>query len=253
MKNEIFVDGICEIDDQIIKAYFAKFGSRITAYAAFRRCPTNACCFALISFDSPHTVNAVQRHRPHAIDIHPLFVKRMLPENTCSFNERLLPVTSLFAYRRSKKELDQKVLKNYFNEFGNLLKFAYDQGKDRLMIEYDDYDAVDRLLLGKAKLPFALDLQKNISPDVQSNVQYHGTCRGKASVSVLGEQQHRRGDQKIRDGEPSSVEREDLLQTAMKDLAQCKAELKTREDDYRLLQLGKIFRVNEIGLILLNE
>ena len=248
MTKEIFVDGICEIEDTAIKSYFGKFGSRITAYAAFRHRPENSCCFARITFDSHHTVNAVLRHRPHIINSYPIFVKRLLPGKNSSFKERILPVTSLFAYGRTGKGLDQRTLKTYCETFGRLAKFTYNKQHDCLLIGFDDYDAVDQFLLSKSRLLFPLSLQKNITPHTQSKTEYRGTCRAKASSKTTNGP-----DKKLPEVKTSDVVWQDLLQTAVNNLTECKIELKTKEKDYRVLQLRKFVLVSMVGLSLLNE
>lgn len=253
MTKEIFVDGICEIEDTVVKSYFGKFGSRITAYAAFRHRPEDACCFARITFDSHHTVNAVLRHRPHIISSYPIFVKRLLPGKNSSFTERILPVTSLFAYGRMGKAIDQQTLKSYCTTFGRLAKFTYNKKHDCLLIGYDDYDAIDQFLLSESQLPFPLSLQKNITPHTQSKSEYRGTCRAKASVESTVQKTTNGPDKKILDVKTSDVVWQDLLQTAVNKLTECKIELKSKENDYRVLQLRKFVLVNRIGLSLLNE
>jgi len=235
MSNELFVDGICEIDDKTIESYFSRFGSRITHYESHRHRPTNSCCFALISFETHHTVNAILRQRPHSINLNPLFVKRLLSPDTCSFIERLLPVSSLFVYNKIHKEFDEQKLRNYFNTFGRILKYERDNNRDRLFIEYDDYDSVDRIFLNKDHLPHNIDIHKNILPRAQNTIEYHGKCRRKQQDIKIDEKKKKRHHKK-----PSHTDEQyqDLLQKTIGDLINCKAQLRNKENDFVLLQMG---------------
>lgn len=237
MSNELFVDGICEIDDKTIKSYFSRFGSRITNYDAHRHCATNSCCFAFISLESHHTVNAILRQRPHSINLHPLFIKRILPPNTCSFTERLLPVSSLFVYTKLQKEFDEEKLRNYFNAFGEILKFERDYIHNRLIIEFDDYDSVDRIFLNKDHLPTNIDIHKNTLPSAQSSIKYHGTCRRKQQDIQVDEKKKIRHQKKKSHHDDQY---QNLLQKTIKDLIDSKAQLRNKENDFVLLQMGKI-------------
>jgi hypothetical protein len=242
MSHEIFVDGICELDDTTLHAYFSRFGSRITTFDSHRHRPTNSCCFALISFNSPHPVNAILRHRPHSINLHPLFVKRLLPPTLCSFIERLLPVTSLFVFSTSSRPFDERDLEKYFSAYGNIIKFDRDYGRDRVLIEYDDYDAVDLVLLNKDCLPSDIEVHKNILPRAQSNIEYHGTCRQQQqSVDETKKKRphYKKTNEKIREHYADS-DYQDLLQRTIENLANAKAQLKDKENAYAILQIGKI-------------
>jgi len=237
MATELFVDGICELDDKTIQSYFSRFGSRITNYESHRQRATNSCCFAVISFVSHHTVNAILRQRPHSIDSYPLFVKRLLPSGVCSFIERLLPVSSLFVYNKISKELNEDKLKGYFQTFGHILKFERDYAHDRLFIEYDDYDSVDKIFLNKDQLPNHIDIHKNILPRAQNTIEYHGTCREKQQDTAKDEKKKKRHHKKKN---RSDDQYQDLLQRTIENLGNCKAQLNNIENDYIILQLGKI-------------
>lgn len=241
MSNELFVDGICEIDDKTIQSYFSRFGSRIKAYESNRHRPTNSCCFAIISLASHHTVNAILRQRPHTINHYPLFVKRLLPTTVCSFAERLLPVSSIFVYNKSSNEFDEKNLKNYFEDFGFIIKFERDYRNNRLVIEYDDYDSVDRIFLSKEHWPYDIDIHKNVLPKAQNTIRYHGICRRKQKCDTFDEQSKDRDDKKRN---YFDNEYQDLLQKTIENLINCKAQLKSKENDYIILQLGKFIIVN---------
>ncbi|CAF0722770.1 unnamed protein product [Rotaria sordida] len=235
MSNELFVDGICEIDDTAIQSYFSRFGSRIINYESHRHRPTNSCCFALISFVSHHTVNAILRQRPHSIDLYPLFVKRLLPPSVCSFIERLLPVSSIFVYNKLNKQFDEQKLKNYFNNFGHILKFEHDYVHNRLLIEYDDYDSVDKIFLNKEHLPKYMDIHKNILPYAQNTIEYHGICHLKqqGNTTIDGKKKKRNHKKK----NLVNGQYQDLLQKTIENLINCKAQLKNKENDYVILQM----------------
>jgi RNA recognition motif-containing protein len=237
MSNELFVDGICEIDDKTIGSYFSRFGSRITHYESHRHRPTNSCCFALISFESHYTVNAILRQRPHSINFHSLFVKRVLPPGTCSFIERLLPVSSLFVYNKLNKEFDEQKLRNYFSTFGQICKFERDYNHDRLFIEYNDYDSVDKIFLNKNHLPNNIDIHKNILPRAQNTIEYHGTCRRKQQEITIEEKKKKRNHKKK---SHTDEQYQDLLQKTIGNLINCKAQLRNTENDYVILQMSKI-------------
>jgi len=236
MSDELLVDGICKFDDEIIQTYFTRLNFRIKNYESHRHRPTNSCCFAIIQFESSQSVNAVLDLRPHRIDNHTLFVKRLLPPSTCSFIERLLPVTSIFVYDRIRKDFDEEKLRKYFNTFGRIINFEHDRIRSRLLIEYDDYDSVDRIFLNKDHLPDQIEIYKNVSPRVQSTIEYHGTCRQKQQDIQVEEQKpkrsHRRQDSHF------DEHYQDLLQKTINELIHCKSELRNRDSEYLMLQLG---------------
>jgi hypothetical protein len=248
MSNELFVDGICELDDTAIQSYFSQFGTRITSYGSHRHRPTNSCCFALISFASSDTVNAILCQRPHAINDYPLFVKRLLPPGLCSFIERLLPVSSLFVYNKISKEFDEEKLENYFKTFGHILQFKRDYGHNRFIIEYDDYDSVDRIFLNKDNLPNYIDIHKNILPRAQNTIEYHGTCRRQQKKDPTDEKKKKRHHKKKHH---LDEQYEDLLQKTIENLTNCNAQLRNKENDYIILQIGKIILQNIIRICLL--
>lgn len=234
MTNELFVDGICEIDDKTIESYFSRFGSRIINYDAHRHRPTNSCCFTFIKFESHHTVNAILRQRPHTINFHRLFIKRILPPNACSFTERLLPVSSIFIYNKFSKEFNEEKLKACFNNYGKILKFQHDHIHNRIVIEYDDYDSVDRIFLNKENLPNNISIHKNILPRAQNTIEYHGTCRRKQQENI-------QINEKKKKKSYFDTQYQDLLQKTIEDLINCKSQLKNKENDYILLQMGMNF------------
>jgi hypothetical protein len=187
----------------------------------------------LILFESSDTVHSILQNRPHKINHHLLFVKRLLPPNSCSFIERLLPVSSLFVRTKTTREFNEQHLRNYFSNFGRILKFEYDNNHHRLLIEFDDYDSVDRILLNKDNLPSYIDIHKNILPRAQNSIEYHGTCRRKTQ------------DEKKKKRYRSNHQYQDLLQKTVEDLINCKAQLKNKENDYIILQMGKIIRLKD--------
>ena len=192
MSTEIFVDGICHVNDEEIQRYFSQFGARLVSYDAHRHRLTNACCFALMSFASPHTVDAILTHRPHSIHAHALFVKRSLPSGVCSFIERLLPVSSLFVSYKVREPLNEHQLRNYFDTYGQILKFEHDPVHHRWLIEYEDYDSVDRILLHQDRFPYSMNVGKNVSPRAQRSIAYHGTCHRDLRESTLADKEKKR-------------------------------------------------------------
>ena len=232
MSNEIFVDGICEIDDQTIESYFSQFGSPVKHYESHRHRPTNSCCFALILFESFETVDRILDQRPHEINDNVLFVKRLLPASICSFIERLLPVSSLFIQNKISREFDEDKLRTFFNRFGRIVRFERDYTHDRLLIEFDDYDCVDRIFLSKDLLPAYLDVHKNIHPRAQNAIEYHGRCRRQDEEKTKKRHRKKRYH--------SDDQYEDLLQKTIEDLIHCKAQLRNVENDCAVLRMSKM-------------
>ena len=233
MSNELFVGDICELDDRKVKSYFARFGSRIINYESHRHRPTNSCCFALITFVSSHTVNAILRRRPHSINNNTLFVKRLLSPETCSFIERLLPVSSIFVYNKTNRKFDERKLKYYFKKFGLIVKFQYDHIHDCLFIEYDDYDSIDKIFLNKEDLPYSIEIYKNILPYIQNSIQYTGTCHYQQRSIIDSKKQN------YMKSNFGDNEYQDLLQKTIKNLVHCKTQLRNKENDYIILEMGK--------------
>jgi hypothetical protein len=69
--------------------------------------------------------------RPHLINGEQIFVKRALPRTTASIPERLV-VTNRLVLPNSNK-YDKQILRNYFQKFGYIKNFDYENG----IIDYD--------------------------------------------------------------------------------------------------------------------
>jgi len=69
--------------------------------------------------------------RPHLINGEQIFVKRALPRTIASIPERLV-VTNRLVLPNSKK-YDKQILRKYFQKFGHIKNFDYENG----IIDYD--------------------------------------------------------------------------------------------------------------------
>jgi hypothetical protein len=69
--------------------------------------------------------------RPHLINGEEVFVKRALPRTIASIPERLV-VTNRLVVSNSTK-YDKKILRNYFQKFGQIKNFDYENS----FIDYD--------------------------------------------------------------------------------------------------------------------
>jgi hypothetical protein len=176
MSSKIAVDGICGIDDIAIRSYFLRFGARITGFESYRQLPTKPCCFALISFASPKTVNSILNRRPHLLNQRTVLVKRLTSSDNCLSVQCVQPVDSLFISRKGKAEFSRKKVKTYLATYGSIKQTTYDDKQHRLFVQYDDYDCVDQLFANKAYLPFAVEMTKNILDVGDEKIKYYGTC-----------------------------------------------------------------------------
>jgi len=76
--------------------------------------------------------------RPHLINGEEVFVKRALPRTIASIPERLV-VTNRLVVSNSTK-YDKKILRNYFQKFGQIKNFDYENG-------FIDYDVKNKIHL----------------------------------------------------------------------------------------------------------
>lgn len=240
MSSSIFVDGICEIDDSTLRAYFQKFGSRISTLRSFRRQSTHACCYAFITFNSPHTANAVVRHRPHRIQNYSVFVKRLHSSSGIfASTERLLPITKLVFRKIRSEDYEKGLILPLFKLHGDLERFEYDSQQDRLFVEFKDYDSADQLLMDKTYQSRGMELDDQCLSEALKSSPYHGICRRKAQVTPSGAKtaQAKPGDQKN-----THQQYEAQSRTKTEELEICKAQLKTKELEFAALKKGKRLR-----------
>ena len=170
------MSGVCAISDERIKAYFSKYGSRVTGYVVQRKSMTQPCCYSLIKFGSKHTANAVLRHRPHQIGDYQFFVKRILGIDKKTTSEHYFPVTELSIHANEKSSHDIKKIENYFKIFGTIQYVKLNPTTDDILVKYVDYDSVDQFFGCGPPAQREFTVQKVFSNDNQTPSCYPRTC-----------------------------------------------------------------------------
>lgn len=142
-----------ETTDETFKDYFGKFGNIVDAIVMKDGKTKKSRGFGFVTFSNSSMVDAVQKARPHEIDGRTLETKRAVPREDVDRPD--LGSTSKKIYIGNlAPEHDEDGLREYFEKFGTIEKVnivTSKEGKGRRygFVEFDDYDPVDKIILGK--------------------------------------------------------------------------------------------------------
>ncbi|CAF3172261.1 unnamed protein product [Rotaria sp. Silwood2] len=141
--RQLFIGNLCNVTVEALRTYCEKYG-KLTELSLNRDKDNNIYhCFAFVTFQSSYCTTEFMSQRPHVIKGEEIFVKRALPRSTASIPERLVVTNRLVLCNSTK--YDKECLRNYFKKLGYIKKFDYETG----LIDYKDYDDVDRILLAR--------------------------------------------------------------------------------------------------------
>ncbi|CAF1651954.1 unnamed protein product [Rotaria magnacalcarata] len=151
--RKLFIGGLSytTIDDKL-KEYCSKYGD-IFECAIMRDREGRSRGFAFVNFKDRAMVDGFMAHRPHIIDGRQIEPKRAMPRDETSRSEGQLTVKKIFI-GAIKDELTDDDLKSHFEKYGNIIECKIMKTKDDkfrgfAFITFDDYDSVDRCILGK--------------------------------------------------------------------------------------------------------
>ncbi|CAF0932123.1 unnamed protein product [Rotaria sordida] len=141
--RQVFIGNLCNVSNEALRTYCETYGP-LTELSLNRDKENNIYhCFAFVTFQYTRDISQFMSSRPHFICGEEVFVKRALPRSTSSVPERLIVTNRLILQDLNK--YDKHLVRNYFQKFGFVKKINIDYG----FIDYEDYDAVDRVLLAR--------------------------------------------------------------------------------------------------------
>ncbi|CAF1244081.1 unnamed protein product [Rotaria magnacalcarata] len=139
--RQLFLGNLCTVTVETLRTYCEKYGTIIDLTLNRDKDNNIYHCFAFVTFQSSCSITQFMSARPHLINDEEIFVKRALPRLTASIPERLVVTNRLLLSKSTN--YDKESLRNYFNKLGSIKKFHYEKG----LIDYKDYDDVDKILL----------------------------------------------------------------------------------------------------------
>ncbi|CAF0806852.1 unnamed protein product [Didymodactylos carnosus] len=134
------------IDEQVLLNHFEQYGSIIN-YNFLGG-------YVFITFESTEDVDKVMNNRPHNINGCNLYVKRALPYDIDHPKERYDTTRDLMVVVDDDEYKNNSLLeemKKYFLNYGHVYgcKFVNEKNVLYVLVEFADYDVVDRIILDK--------------------------------------------------------------------------------------------------------
>jgi len=151
-KRKLFVGGISpKTTEENFKDYFSQFGELVDSVVMSDPQTKKSRGFGFLEYATVEQVDACQAGRPHVVDGKEVETKRAIPRDKFSNQDAGQSVKKIFA--GGLRDLEDSDLQEYFSSFGNVvsatIKVDKATGTKRGFgfIEFDDYDAVDRIIL----------------------------------------------------------------------------------------------------------
>jgi len=179
LMRKLFIGGLSyNTTEEGMREYFEKYGS--IEDAVIMKFPDSGRSrgFGFITFEKSYMVDDCQRDRPHAIDGKDIECKRATPKSDARKPEAQASVKKLYVGNLNE-DISDSDLSDYFAKFGKVTNVEQmkwnDTGKKRGFgfIEFDDYDAVDKIcLLGRHYLlGKKLEVRKALSKQEMSIIK----------------------------------------------------------------------------------
>jgi len=169
--RKIFLGGLnYHTTDEILREYCARFGS-FSDCLVMRNPEGKSRGFGFVTYEDEDSVEHFMQARPHNIGNRQIDPKRAMPREDQNSYEAHLSVKKLFV-AGLRDGIDENALREHFNRFGTVtevLVMKDREGKHRgfAFVSFDDYDAVDKAVLGKPHVVNGrpLDIKKAIPKD----------------------------------------------------------------------------------------
>ncbi|XP_073816431.1 uncharacterized protein isoform X2 [Musca autumnalis] len=154
--RKMFLGGLTpNTNEHMVRNFFYQFGE-IEDIVIMRDTATKRSRgFGFITFKSSESVDKAQAARPHVVDGRTIDTKRALPRSAeAAKNEANGSVRKVFV-GGLKDYHDEEALREYFQQFGKVVSINIlvdkNTGRKRgfAFVEFDDYDAVDKVVLRK--------------------------------------------------------------------------------------------------------
>ena len=150
--RKLFIGGLnYSTTDETLKEYFSKFGELVDCVVMKFRDTKRSRGFGFVTYSTVEQVDECQSHRPHSIDGTKVETKRATPRDDTGPGSGQT-VTKVFI-GGLKDGVSDEDLQGYFGQFGDVANVEQmtDKSTGRKrgfgFVEFDDYDAVDKLML----------------------------------------------------------------------------------------------------------
>ncbi|XP_005190457.1 ribonucleoprotein RB97D isoform X1 [Musca domestica] len=154
--RKMFLGGLTpNTNEDMIRNFFYQFGEIEDIIIMRDTATKRSRGFGFITFKSSESVDKAQAARPHVVDGRTIDTKRALPRSAeAAKNEANGSVRKVFV-GGLKDYHDEEALREYFQQFGKVVSINIlvdkNTGRKRgfAFVEFDDYDAVDKVVLRK--------------------------------------------------------------------------------------------------------
>ncbi|CAF0809503.1 unnamed protein product, partial [Didymodactylos carnosus] len=147
MMSSLFIGNLCYISDGLLKSYCSKYGTIVECTIKRDKDGNTFHCFAFVTYRSIRAIDDIMRERPHYIRGKEVLVKRALPRQLFTVQERLVLTRRLILNDIDNRVHDERSIRLYFQTYGRILCFKLDKKNRCCFIDYDDYDCVDHILI----------------------------------------------------------------------------------------------------------
>jgi len=169
--RKLFIGGLSyDTTDDGLKGHFEKWGEIVDCVVMRDPNTKKSRGFGFITYRDASMVDEAQASRPHVIDGREVEPKRAVPREESGKPESHMSVKKIFI-GGIKDEMDEADIKAYFSDFGNIEQTDIIMDKETRkkrgfgFITFDDYDAVDKLVLLKHHniAGFRVEVKKAVS------------------------------------------------------------------------------------------
>ncbi|CAF4726897.1 unnamed protein product [Rotaria sp. Silwood1] len=174
--KKIFLGGLSyNTTDETLRTFCSRFGT-MTDCVVMRTSDGKSRGFGFVTYADVSSVEDFMRSRPHTIDNRQIDSKRAMPREDQNSAESHLTVKKLFV-AGLRDGIDEACLREYFSRFGNITEILVmndRDGKPRgfAFVSFDDYDAVDKVILEKPHLinGRTLDVKKAVPKEKMQEI-----------------------------------------------------------------------------------
>jgi heterogeneous nuclear ribonucleoprotein A1/A3 len=154
--RKLFIGGLTSTtSDEMLRQFYEQYGELTDCIVMKDPTSQRSRGFGFVTYAKKSQVDAAQAARPHEIDGKKVDSKRAVPKDANDKGPSQVSTQRLYV-SGIKEGHTEEMLKEYFSEFGNVLKvdIAKDKNTDTIrgfaFVHFDDYDAVDKCVLMKS-------------------------------------------------------------------------------------------------------
>ena len=156
--NKVFVGGLNrQTEEKVFQEYFAKYGNLEDSVLIKDLESGKSRGFGFVQYTDAASVDKLMQERPHTLEQNTLDLKRSIPRTEMSIEESKAKITKLYVAGLGEG-IDENDLRSHFSQFGNVLNIDIPKSKETnktrgyAFVNFDDYDAVDKIFLAKSNL-----------------------------------------------------------------------------------------------------